>query len=197
MHAKKHISFTRKKRNCCILAIQSWMKSNNTWNKLAKYLDDSIQQHIWRISSTYVNRKGVSANFSYMSPLKPIFHCDAKPFALGPGNGLDPQRHSFMLGIPTCWYLKTLKFALPNAKPQRESVEYRVPNIKFSHWPCTFFWCRFHSRWVPFFSGIWALECKLWYCFPCTKGNRSPQGHTRHPNGPEQWADQARHSKPN
>ena len=29
--------------------------------------------------------------------LKPIFHCDAKPFALGPCVGLDP------LGIPTCW----------------------------------------------------------------------------------------------
>ena len=29
----------------------------------------------------------------------------------------------------------------PNAKPQRESVEYRlhwVPNAKFMHWPCTF-----------------------------------------------------------
>ena len=29
----------------------------------------------------------------------------------------------------------------PNAKPQRESVEYRlrwVPNAKFSRWPCTF-----------------------------------------------------------
>ena len=42
-----------------------------------------------------------------------------------------------MLGIPTCCYLKTLKFALPpntkpkicitpNANPQRESVEYRL-----------------------------------------------------------------------
>ena len=51
---------------------------------------------------------------------------------------------------------------IPNAKPQRESVEYRwrwVPNAKFLHWPCTFLFCvcRFHSRWVPFFSGIWAL----------------------------------------
>ena len=27
--------------------------------------------------------------------LKPIFHCDAKPLALGPGVGLDPQRHTF------------------------------------------------------------------------------------------------------
>ena len=27
--------------------------------------------------------------------LKPIFHCDAKPFALGTGIGLDPQCHTF------------------------------------------------------------------------------------------------------
>ena len=26
---------------------------------------------------------------------KPIFHCDAKPFALGTGVGLDPQCHTF------------------------------------------------------------------------------------------------------
>ena len=45
--------------------------------------------------------------------LKPIFHCDAKPFVLAPRVGLDPQRHHFALGIPTCWYLKTLNFALP------------------------------------------------------------------------------------
>ena len=32
---------------------------------------------------------------------------------LGPGVGLAPQRHYFALGIPTCWYLKMLKFALP------------------------------------------------------------------------------------
>ena len=27
--------------------------------------------------------------------LKPIFHCDAKPLALGPGVRLDPQCHTF------------------------------------------------------------------------------------------------------
>ena len=50
----------------------------------------------------------------YYSPvLKPIFHCDAKPLALGPHVWLDPQRDDFALPIPTCWYLKMLKFALP------------------------------------------------------------------------------------
>ena len=31
--------------------------------------------------------------------LKPIFHCDAKPFALGPGVGPDTQCHN--LALPT------------------------------------------------------------------------------------------------
>ena len=49
------------------------------------------------------------------------YHCDAKPFALGLGVGLDPQRHNFALPIPICWYLKTLKFAFPP-----------TPNLKFA-----------------------------------------------------------------
>ena len=48
----------------------------------------------------------------------------------------------------------------PNVKPKRKQVEYRscwVPKAKFSRRSCTFlFLCRFYSRWVPFFSGIWA-----------------------------------------
>ena len=40
--------------------------------------------------------------------VKAIFHCNAKPLALGPRVGLDPQRDDFALGIRTCWYLKTL-----------------------------------------------------------------------------------------
>ena len=32
--------------------------------------------------------------------LKPILHCDTKPLGLGPGVGLDPQRHNLVLGIP-------------------------------------------------------------------------------------------------
>ena len=79
------------------------------------------------------------------------------------------------LGIPTCWVYQHVGYTnmlvsknaricvTANAKPQCESVEYRlcwVPKAKCLHWPCTFhlFVCRFHSRWVPFFSGIWALR---------------------------------------
>ena len=38
--------------------------------------------------------------------LKPIFHQNAKPFMLGPHVGDDPQLEHFVLGIPTCCYLK-------------------------------------------------------------------------------------------
>ena len=47
-----------------------------------------------------------------------------KKVALGPGVGLAPQRHYFALGIPTCWYLKMLKFAFPP-----------MQNIKFAFPP--------------------------------------------------------------
>ena len=59
-----------------------------------------------------------------MLTVKPILHCDAKPFVLGTGAGLDS--HNFALPIPTCWYLKNLKtcnptrilkFVSPNPKP--------------------------------------------------------------------------------
>ena len=60
-------------------------------------------------------------NLCNISKRKPIFHCDTKPFALGPRVGLDPQSHNFALGILSCWYLKALKFVLP-----------LTPNLKFA-----------------------------------------------------------------
>ena len=77
---------------------------------------------------------------AHLQTLKPIFHCDAKPFALGTYVGLDPQPHNFALGIPTCWHLKTRKFMLPPA-PTTNASTYRwrwVPNTRGSHWPCRF-----------------------------------------------------------
>ena len=56
----------------------------------------------------------------YRLYLKPIFHCDATPFTLGPGVGLELQCHNFALPIPTCLYLKTLKIVFPP-----------TPNLKF------------------------------------------------------------------
>ena len=77
--------------------------------------------HVVYLSSRWVANANTFSGgiWALDSFLKPIFHCDAKPFAVGPRIGLDPQRHNFMLGIPTCWYLKTIKFALsptPNLK---------------------------------------------------------------------------------
>ena len=46
-----------------------------------------------------------------LQTVKSIFQCNAKLIALGPGVGLDPQRHNFTLRIPTCWYLKMPNFA--------------------------------------------------------------------------------------
>ena len=49
--------------------------------------------------------------------VKPIFHCDAKPFALGTGVGLDPQRHTF---------------ASPNTKDTNMLVSFALGDAKFS-----------------------------------------------------------------
>ena len=65
--------------------------------------------------------------------VKPIFHCDAKPFTLGPRVGLDPQHHIFVLGIPTCWYLKTLKFALPPTRNIKFALA-QTQNPNMSQW---------------------------------------------------------------
>ena len=64
---------------------------------------------------------------------KPIFHWDAKPFALGPGVGLDPQRHNFVLEIPTCWYPKTIEFALPQTQTVRFVLPPK-PTLNASRW---------------------------------------------------------------
>ena len=104
--------------------------------------------------------------------VEPIFHCDAKPLASGPGVGLHPQRHTFALGIPTCWYLKMRKHPTPNLKflfyPTRNPIasQWNIGcvgsqrKILASAMYISFFVCRFHSRWVanakPISSGIWA-----------------------------------------
>ena len=112
---------------------------------------------------------------------KPIFRCDAKTFALGPGVGLDPQRQNFALGIPTCWYLKTpdprrqtqnvrrprrqtLKFALPPTQTP-DASQWNIGGKIFAlamYISCCL--CQFHLRRAPnanpVFSGIWALELR-------------------------------------
>ena len=100
----------------------------------------------------------------FKQTVKPIFHCDAKPFLLGPRIGLDPKCHNFTLGYQRVT-IEKVKICVtpnanakicvtPNANPQHEQVEYRwhcVPNAKFSCWPC-----RFHVVCASF-SALWKL----------------------------------------
>ena len=57
----------------------------------------------------------------------------SKILTLGPCIGLDPQCENFTLGIPTCLYLKTLKFTLPATR----NIKFALPptqNPNASHW---------------------------------------------------------------
>ena len=88
-----------------------------------------------------------------MFSFKPIiFHCNVKPLAVGHPVGVDPQRDNFALGIPTCWYLKSL--ADPTQPPTRVNNAQR----KLVLFPVA-------SRWVPnaFSGGIWALALQPTY----------------------------------
>ena len=60
--------------------------------------------------------------------LRPIFHCNAKPLALGRRVGLDPQRDLFALETPTCWYPKA------NAKHYRPTQTLKDPT-RIPHGP--------------------------------------------------------------
>ena len=62
--------------------------------------------------------------------LKPIFHCNTKHLALGVRVEQYPQRESFVLGIPTCCYLKTLKFALPPTRMLKKNLINLFTNIR-------------------------------------------------------------------
>ena len=70
--------------------------------------------------------------------LKPIFHCDAKPFALGTF-ALPNTKNTNMLVSLALGEANFSRHLTQN--PQSESVEYRlrwVPNANFLRWPCTF-----------------------------------------------------------
>ena len=56
-------------------------------------------------------------------PIKPIFHCNTKPFALG------------TFASPNA---KDSTFALPNARDTNMLVSLALGNANFLRWPCTF-----------------------------------------------------------
>ena len=53
--------------------------------------------------------------------VKPIFHQNAKYLASGAGVGQCPQRQTFALEIPTCWYLKCENLRYPTPNPRRQT----------------------------------------------------------------------------
>ena len=70
--------------------------------------------------------------------VKPIFHCNAKLLTLGVCIGHYPQhkishRQNFALGIPTCCYRKTLKFALPPTRTLKFGLP-PTPTPNASRW---------------------------------------------------------------
>ena len=73
----------------------------------------------------------------------------------------------------------------PNAKPKicvtPNANQWNIGCAKFSRWPCTFhsFGCRFHSRWVPFFSAIWTKG--HWTCYLAILVSFSPSPFTPPP----------------
>ena len=76
---------------------------------------------------------------------KPIFHCDAKTFALAetPNAKFCVENTNMSKNAKICITPNAIfKMCIsPNAKPKCKSVEYRlhwVPNANFSHWPFHF-----------------------------------------------------------
>ena len=132
-------------------SIRRYLKNMKDRSRRERHFNDSAG---WVLKDDVQICIAVFNEISALCTVKPIFRCDAKPFALGTGIGLDPQRHTFALPIPTCLYLKRLKICVTHRKPQRESVEYSlrwVPNAKFSSWPSTFhvFCVDFICVWWP------------------------------------------------
>ena len=70
--------------------------------------------------------------------LKPIFHCDTKPFVLGTFASPNAKNTNMLVSLA----LDDANFSCHlTQNPQRESVENRlrwVPNANFLRWPCTF-----------------------------------------------------------
>ena len=61
----------------------------------------------------YIKLKLIFCRLLLYSLFLSLYSTATEKVALGPGVGLDPQRHYLALGIPTCLYLKMLKFAFP------------------------------------------------------------------------------------
>ena len=104
---------------------------------------------------------------------KPILHCDTKTTGIGASRLVTPPMRQFFITYTNMLVFKNDKTCVtPNAKPQRESVEYRlrwVSNAKCLHWPF-----RFYVVYPVFFTlGIQREPCTQWntgYCLPLLQG---------------------------
>ena len=120
-----------------------------------------LQSYLWL---AMVNIESFTHNtfiVIHIQILKPIFHCDAKPFALG--TFVSPNAKDSTFALPNAKNTNMLvSLALVDANisryltqnPQRVSVEYRLcwaPNAKLLRWPCTFhvFCVDFICVWCP------------------------------------------------
>ena len=86
---------------------------------------------------------------------------------LGPGVGSDPKHHNFVLVIPTCWYLKTLKFALPPTQNPHTS-QWNIGCV----WSPTQHFCIGHVDFMLFIPFLVALRTQRERCSQCNMGFR-------------------------
>ena len=86
---------------------------------------ENFLMEVFLINKHFRNdEKILKNNICYKVHNKPIFHCNAKPFVLGTGVGLEPQHHNFALPIPTCWYLKMQQICItPNAESSAMTIK--------------------------------------------------------------------------
>ena len=110
---------------------------------------------------------------SLMPCLKPIFHCDSKTLALGCRIGQCPKHKSFALGIPSCWYPKTLKFALPPTQMLKfPSTPMQTPNL--NRWnnghvgSLTQNSCVGHVDFILFVPNTNPICSEIWASFGCS-----------------------------
>ena len=88
----------------------------------------------------------------YVLILEPIFHCDAKFWRRGLAQGNTLRHQNFALGIPTCWYLKTLTFALAPT-PTPDASQWKIGGVGSSGVDHVYFMyisCIFHVYFMLF-----------------------------------------------
>ena len=114
-----------------------------------------------------------------MKSLKPIFHCDAKPFALGTFASPNAKDTNMLVSLA----LGDTNFPRhPTQNPNASQWDIgcvgvlrskrKIPNAKFLRWACTFhivcvnFICVRLPMQTQLFNEIWALEgqIKLYFC---------------------------------